>query len=144
MFIVLKASVEPATFFGLAENRRWVHLVDCLHNWFVYSVEGFCRTNHIFGWADNKRMVHQYDTDFLNNIVLHLKSESFFSYIGCHIDVEGLSLTYYLSIAGGRYVGFMPSLKALERSKTLLYRGWTRLVVSISFCHARFNYSNNF
>ena len=51
------------------------------------------------------------------------------------MEIKGLSLPYYLPIAGGIIVGFMPSSSVLRlyKKQIALFRDWTHLAVSTSY-----------
>ena len=64
-----------------------------------------------------------------------LNSEFSFSETSCLTKAEELSLPYYLPIAGGRIIGFIPFPRVLvlcERQQ-ILSRIWTHVAVSISY-----------
>ena len=55
-----------------------------------------------------------YDTkSIFKQSLTGLNSEFSFSYIGCHTKAEEHSLTYYLPIAEGRIIGFIPFPRVL-------------------------------
>ena len=62
-------------------------------------------------------------------------SEFSFSYTSCHTKGKEPCLPYYLPIARGRIVGFIPFLKILSlcEMKTALFRIWTWFTLSISY-----------
>ena len=64
-----------------------------------------------------------------------LNSEFSFSYTSCLTKAEEPSLSYYLPIAGGRKIGFIPfpRLLVLCEMQSFSSRIWTRVVVSISY-----------
>ena len=64
-----------------------------------------------------------------------LNSESSFSLTRCLAQAEETSLTYYLPIAGGRTIGFIPFPRVLVLSEMLSVssRIWTRVAVHISY-----------
>ena len=53
----------------------------------------------------------------------------------CLTKAEEISLPYYLPIAGGRIIGFIPFPRVLVlcEMQSVLSRIWTRVTVSISF-----------
>ena len=63
-----------------------------------------------------------------------LNSEFSFSYTSCLTKAEELSPSYYLPIAGGRIIGFIPFLRVLVlcEMQSVSSRNWTRVAVSIS------------
>ena len=64
-----------------------------------------------------------------------LNSEFSFSWTSCLSKVEEPSLSYYLPIAGGRIIAFIPFPKILVlcEMQTASSRIWTRVAVSISY-----------
>ena len=71
-----------------------------------------------------------------------LNSEFSFSLTSCLTKAEELSLSYYLPIAGGRIIGFIPfpGVLALCEMQSVSSRFWTRVAVSICNWHARYNH----
>ena len=63
-----------------------------------------------------------------------LNSEFSFSYTSCFTNAEEISLPYYLPIAGGRIIGFIPFPRVLVlcQMQSVSSRVWTRVAVSIS------------
>ena len=63
-----------------------------------------------------------------------LNSEFSFSYTSCLTKAEEPSLPYYLPIAGGRIIGFIPFPRVLVlcEMQSVSSRIWTRVAVSIS------------
>ena len=64
-----------------------------------------------------------------------LNTEFSFSQTSCLTKAEEPSLPYYLSIAGGRIIGFIPFPRVLVpcEMQSVSSRIWTRVVVSISY-----------
>ena len=64
-----------------------------------------------------------------------LDSEFSFSKTGCLTKAEEPSLSYYLSIARGRIIGFIPFPRVLVlcEMQSVRSRIWTRIIVSISY-----------
>ena len=64
-----------------------------------------------------------------------LSSELSFSKISCLTKAEEPSLPYYLPIAGGRIIGFIPfpRILVLCEMQSVSSRIWTRVTVSISY-----------
>ena len=62
-------------------------------------------------------------------------SEFSFSESGYHTKIKEPNLPYYLPIAGGRIVGFIPFLRvlALREKPTASFRIWTLFTMSISY-----------
>ncbi len=62
-------------------------------------------------------------------------SEFSFSYASCLTKAEEPSRSYYLPIAGGRIIGFIPSPRVLVlcEMQSVSSRIWTRVAVSISY-----------
>ena len=78
----------------------------------------------------------RYDTrSIFKRSLKGLNSEFFFSEASCLTKAEETSLPYYLPIAGGRIIGFIPfpRVLALCETQSVLYRIWTRVAVSISY-----------
>ena len=72
--------------------------------------------------------------NFLKRSLTGLNSEFSFSETSCLTKAEELSLPYYLPIAGGRIIGFIPFPRVLVlcEMQSVLSRNWTRIAVSIS------------
>ena len=64
-----------------------------------------------------------------------MNSEFFFSKTSCLTKAEEPSLPYYLPIAGGRIIGFIPfpRVSVLCEMQSVSSRIWTRVTVSISY-----------
>ena len=64
-----------------------------------------------------------------------LNSKFSFSYSSCLTKAEEPSLPYYLPIAGGRIIGFIPfpRVLVLYEMQSVSSRIWTRVAVSISY-----------
>ena len=64
-----------------------------------------------------------------------LNSKFSFSYTSCLTKAEEPSLPYYLPIAGGRIIGFIPFPRVLVlcEMQSVTSRIWTRVAVSISY-----------
>ena len=71
---------------------------------------------------------------FFKRSLTGLNSESSFSKTSCLTKAEEPSLPCYLSIAGGRIIGFIPFPRVLVlcEMQSVLSRNWTRIAVSIS------------
>ena len=77
-----------------------------------------------------------YDTrSIFKRSLTGLNSEFSFSYTSCLTKAEEPSLPYYLPIAEGRIIGFIPFLRVLIlcEMQSVLSRIWTRAAVSISY-----------
>ena len=77
-----------------------------------------------------------YDTRSISKRSLTgLNSEFSFSYPSCLTKAEEPSLSYYLPIAGGRIIGFIPFPRVLVlcEMQSVLSRIWTRVAVFISY-----------
>ena len=77
-----------------------------------------------------------YDTrSIFKRSLTGFNSEFSFSLTSCLTKAEELSLPYYLPIAGGRIIGFIPfpRLLALCEMLSVSSRIWTRVAVSISY-----------
>ena len=72
---------------------------------------------------------------FFKRSLTGLNSEFSFSYTSCLTKAEEHSLSYYLPIAGGRIIGFIPFPRVLVLCEMQLAssRIWTRVAVSISY-----------
>ena len=76
-----------------------------------------------------------YDTrSIFKRSLTGLNSEFSFSYTSCLTKAEENSLPYYLPIAGGRIIGFIPFPRVLVlcEMQSVSSRIWTRVAVSIS------------
>ena len=62
-----------------------------------------------------------------------LNSEFSFSSTSCLTKAEEISLSYYLPIAGGRIIGFVPLPRVLREMQSVSSWIWTRVAVSISY-----------
>ena len=71
---------------------------------------------------------------FFKRSLAGLNSEFSFSQTSCLTKAEEPSLPYYLPIAGGRIIGFIPFPRVLVlcEMQSVLSKNWTRIVVSIS------------
>ena len=77
-----------------------------------------------------------YDTrSIFKRSLTGLNSEFSFSYISCLTKAEEPSLPYYLPIAGGKIIGFIPFPRILVLCEMQLAssRIWTRVAVAISY-----------
>ena len=77
-----------------------------------------------------------YDTrSIFKRSLTGLNSEFSFSLTSCLTKAEELSLPYYLPIAGGRIIGFIPFPRVLVlcEMQSASSRIWTRVAVSISY-----------
>ena len=77
-----------------------------------------------------------YDTrSIFKQSLTDLNSEFFFSKTSCLTKAEEISLPYYLPIAGGRMIRFIPFPRVLVlcEMQSVLSRIWTRVTVSISY-----------
>ena len=77
-----------------------------------------------------------YDTrSIFKRSLTGLNSEFSFSSTSCLTKAEELSLSYYLPIAGGRIIGFIPFPRVLVlcEMQSASFRIWTRIAVSISY-----------
>ena len=71
---------------------------------------------------------------FFKRSLAGLNTEFSFSWTSCLTKAEEPSLPYYLPIAGGRIIGFIPLPRVLVlcEMQSVLSRNWTRITVSIS------------
>ena len=77
-----------------------------------------------------------YDTRLIfKRSLIGLNSEFSFSCTSCLTKAEEISLTYYLPLAGGRIIGFIPFPRVLVlcEMQSVASRIWTRVTVSISY-----------
>ena len=77
-----------------------------------------------------------YDTrSIFKRSLTGLNSEFFFSKTSCLTKAEEPSLSYYLPIAGGRIIGFIPFPRVLVlcEMQSVSSRFWTRVAVSIFY-----------
>ena len=77
-----------------------------------------------------------YDTrSIFKRSLTGLNSEFSFSLTSCLTKAEEPSLSYYLPIAGGRIIGFIPFPRVLVlcEMQSVSSRTWTRVAVSISY-----------
>ena len=70
-----------------------------------------------------------------------LNSESTFSSTGCQTKAKEYSLSYYLPIAWGRIVGFMPfpRISALCKIQTASFKIWTWVAMTIFYDYNQYN-----
>ena len=73
--------------------------------------------------------------NFFKRCLTGLNSEFTFSKTSCLTKAEEPSLLYYLPIAGGRIIGFIPILRVLVlcEMQSVSSSIWTRVAVSISY-----------
>ena len=71
----------------------------------------------------------------LKQSLIGLNSEFSFFWTGCRTKVKEHSLPYYLPIAGGRIIGFIPFSRVLVlwEMQSALSRIWTHVAMSISY-----------
>ena len=77
-----------------------------------------------------------YDTrSIFKRSLTGLNSEFFFSKTSCPTKAKEFSLPYYLPIAGGRIIGFIPFPRVLVlcEMQSVSSMVWTRVAVSISY-----------
>ena len=88
--------------------------------------------NHIYQPLRSGRMWHK--VNFKRSLT-GLNSEFSFSKTSCLNKAEETSLSYYLPIAGGRIIGFIPFPRVLVLCEMQLVsaRIWTSVAVSISY-----------
>ena len=88
-----------------------------------------------------------YDTRSIFKLSLTgLNSEFSLSYTSCFTKAKENSLPYYLPIAGGRIIGFIPfpRLLVLCEMQSVSSRIWTRVAVSISYDDNHYTMRNNY
>ena len=77
-----------------------------------------------------------YDTrSIFKQSLIGLNSEFSVSWTSCLTKAEETSLSYYLPIAGGRIIGFIPFPRVLVlcEMQSVSSRIWTRIAMSISY-----------
>ena len=76
-----------------------------------------------------------YDRSIFKRSLMGLNSEFSFSQTSCLTKAEWPSLPYYLPIAGGRIIGFIPFPRVLVlcEMQSVSSRIWTRVAMSISY-----------
>ena len=87
-----------------------------------------------------------YDTgSIFKRSLTGLNSEYSFSKTSCRTKAEEPSLSYYVPIAGGRIIGFIPfpSVLVLWEMQSVSSWFWTRVVVSISYDDNHYTTSTN-
>ena len=89
---------------------------------------------HIYHSLRSGRIWHKVNF-FLNRSLTGLKSEFSFSLTSCLTKAEEPNLSYYLPIAVGRIIGFIPFPRVLVlcEMQSVSSRIWTRVAVSISY-----------
>ena len=104
---------------------------------FLLEVAVFCEI--IFTWYPiyqplrSGRIWHK--VNFFKQSLTGLNSEFSFSWTSCLTKAEEPSLPYYLPIAGGRIIGFIPFPRVLVlcEVQSVSSRIWTHVAVSISY-----------
>ena len=93
-----------------------------------YAVVWMVSTNHIYQPLRSGRIWHKWSLTGFN-------SEFSFSLSSCLTKAEEPCLPYYLLIAGGRIIGFIPFARVLVlcEMQSVSFRIWTRVAVSISY-----------
>ena len=89
-------------------------------------------SNHIYQPLRSGKIWHK--VNFKQSLT-GLNSEFSFSQTGCHSKIKELSLPYYLPIAGGRIIGFIPFPRVLVQCEmqSVTSRIWIRVAVSIAY-----------
>ena len=87
---------------------------------------------HIYQLLRSGRIWHKV---IFKQSLIGLNSEFSFSLTSCLTKAEEPSLPYYLPIAGGRIIGFIPFPRVLVlcEMQSVSSRIWTRIAVSISY-----------
>ena len=95
---------------------------DSNYNWYLYHIYQPLCSGRIWHKVIFKRSLTGFNSEF-----------SFST--SCLAKAEEPSLPYYLPIAGGRIIGFIPFARALVlcEMQSVSSRIWTRVVVSISY-----------
>ena len=124
----------------LNSSERWFPIV--FHCILVeYSERGqkvrpLFSSSNIFIIFTNPSARAGYDTrSFFKRSLTGLNSEFSFSYTSCLTKAEEISLSYYLPIAGGRIIGFIPFPRVLVLCELQSVSSWiwTRVAMSISY-----------
>ena len=100
--------------------------------WFFF----YCYRFNMLSYLPNPSARAGYDTrSIFKRGLTGLNSEFSFSQTSCFTKAEEPSLPYYLSIAGGRIIGFIPFPRVLVlcEMQSVSSRIWTRVAVSISY-----------
>ena len=90
----------------------------------------------VLSYLPNPSAQAGYDTrSIFKQSLTGLNSEFSFSLISCLTKAEEPSLSYYLPIAGGRIIGFIPFPRVLVlcEMQSVSSRIWTLVAVSISY-----------
>ena len=101
----------------------------CLFVWWHISLLGIFKFTNLSARAGfDTRSIFKWSLTGLN-------SEFSFSKTSCFTKAEEPSLPYYLPIAGGRIIGFIPFPRVLVlcEMQSVSARIWTRVTVSISY-----------
>ena len=107
---------------------------DIIHTPTPFPAWGFIMTRVI--QYTNPSALAGYDTrSIFKRSLTGLNSEFSFSLTSCLTKAEEPSLSYYLPIAGGRIIGFIPFPRVLVQCEmqSTSSRVWTRVAVSISY-----------
>ena len=111
------------TFWGLYTN------ISC---WMIWEPLKLAWFYHIYQPLCSGRIWHR---SLFKRSLTGLNSEFSFSQTSCLTKAEEPSLSYYLPIAGGRIIGFIPFPRVLVlcEMQSVSSRIWTRVAVSISY-----------
>ena len=98
------------------------------------GVEREMRIRWLWSYLPNPSARAGYDTrSIFKRSLTGLNSEFSFSQTSCLTKAEEISLPYYLPIAGGRIIEFIPFPMVLWEMQSVSSRFWTRVTVSISY-----------
>ena len=106
--------------FIILSNRHQIH-------WLI-SLNDILFTNPSARTGYDTRSIFKWSLTGVN-------SEFSFSLASCLTEAEEPSLSYYLPIAGGRIIGFIPFQRVLVlcEMQSVSFRIWNRVAVSISY-----------
>ena len=126
--INIKRSFRNYITFAVVGLVGWVSRY--INSWRLFNVKS------CLSYLPNPSTRAGYDTrSILKRSLTDLNSEFSFSLTSCHSKAEEPSLSYYLPIAGGRVIGFIPFPRVLVLCEmpSVSSRIWTRVAVSISY-----------
>ena len=113
----------------------WVHYNSCCSWLFEPEIIKIGQSSHMILFT-NPSARAGYDTrSIFKQSLTGLNSEFSFFWTSCLTKAEEPSLSYYLPIAGGRIIGFIPFPRVLVlcEMQSVSSSIWTRVAVSISY-----------
>ena len=120
--------------------RLHIPLLSYINSLLCFSISHFFNAHNsklvTWSYLPNPSVQAGYDTrSIFKRSLTGLNSEFSFSYTSCLTKAEEPSLSYYLPIAGGRIIGFIPFPKVLVlcEMQSASFRIWTRVAMSISY-----------